>query len=294
MQMVLALVVMIRKRKNKMQGQIIEIVSDLHIVSCDGVKYRCKCRGKFRNKHIIPLVGDFCIFDDKKLIIEEILPRKYCFESPKVSNIDQGIIVTSLNNPDFSINLLDRFLTIMELNKVTTIICITKEDLISCSQLNEINHVLDYYRNIGYLVVSNTEIEKIKGILKNKTSVFTGQTGAGKSTLLNKIDKDLGLLVGDVSEALGRGKHTTRVVSLFEVCGGKVLDTPGFSAVEFSKYSIEDIKNSFIEFKNFSCLYKDCSHTNESVNECSVKKAVLERNILEERYNDYLKFIERR
>ena len=182
----------------------------------------------------------------------------------------------------------------MELNKVTPIICITKEDLISCSQLNEINHVLDYYRNIGYLVVSNTEIEKIKGILKNKTSVFTGQTGAGKSTLLNKIDKDLSLLVGDVSEALGRGKHTTRVVSLFEVCGGKVLDTPGFSAVEFSKYSVEDIKNSFIEFKNFPCLYKDCSHTNESVNECSVKKAVLERNILEERYNDYLKFIERR
>lgn len=275
-----------------MQGQIVEIISDLHIVSKDKKRYNCKCRGVFRKKNITPLVGDYCLFDEEKKVIEEILPRKNSFERPKVSNIDQGIIITSLKNPDFSINLLDRFITIMELNKVKPIICVTKEDLIEKEKLAEIRKILDYYQKIGYQVVSNQELAKIKNMLKDHTSVFTGQTGAGKSTLLNKIDQKLSLKVGEVSESLGRGKHTTRVVSLFEVCEGKVLDTPGFSAIDFTKYDQEKIKESFIEFLEYPCPYKDCSHTKES--ECNVKKAVLNNDILNERYQDYLKFIERR
>lgn len=271
------------------EGQIIEIISDLHIVSFDKKRYKCKCRGIFRKEHILPLVGDYCLFDKEKLIIEKILPRKNELDRPKVSNIDQGIIVTSLVNPDFSINLLDRFLIVMEVNKIKPIICITKVDLINEDKYREISKILDYYRDLGYLVLTNNQLEDVKKLLEGKTTVFTGQTGAGKSTLLNKIDKDLGLKVGEVSEALGRGRHTTRVVSLYEVCGGKVLDTPGFSAIDFSNYSKEEIKNAFIEFDSYNCYYRDCSHTNES--ECLVKKAVFEGSILEDRYNDYLKFI---
>lgn len=274
-----------------MQGQIIEIISDTHIVSSYGKKYYCKCRGVFRKKGILPFVGDFCIFDENQKIIEHILPRKNELIRPKVSNIDQGIIVTSLKNPDFSINLLDRFLTIMEIHQVRPIICITKKDLLSSSELQTVQEILSYYEEIGYLIVYNTEVEKIKELLENKTTVFTGQTGAGKSTLLNQIDSQLALQVGEVSDALGRGKHTTRVVSLYEVCGGKVLDTPGFSAVDFHEYSLEQIENSFVEFSRYPCVYKDCSHTREG--ECSVKRAVEEGKVLKERYEDYLKFIRR-
>ena len=273
------------------EEQIIEIISDLHIVSAKNQKYPCKCRGIFRKQHILPLVGDYCLFTPEKRVIEKILPRKNELVRPKVSNIDQGIIVTSLSNPDFSINLLDRLLIIMEINQIKPIICLTKTDLISEEEYQKVQKIISYYENLGYLVLKNTQIERIKSLLKEKTTVFTGQTGAGKSTLLNKIDQNLDLKVGEVSEALGRGRHTTRVVSLYEVCSGKVLDTPGFSAIDFLSYKEEIIRKAFIEFSSHPCPYKDCSHTNE--HECSVKKAVSEGKILKERYENYLKFIKR-
>ena len=142
---------------------------------------------------------------------------------------------------------------------------------------------------MGYEVVYNTELDKIKRLLENKTSVFTGQTGAGKSTLLNQLNPGWNLETGEVSLALGRGRHTTRVVELFEFVGGKVMDTPGFSSLELSSYTKEDIKNAFLEFSQYPCPFKDCSHTNEM--ECAVKKAVLNHQILESRYLNYLSFI---
>ncbi|MCI8548242.1 MAG: ribosome small subunit-dependent GTPase A [Bacilli bacterium] len=274
-----------------MKGQIIKIDRSGYYVSSDYSIYVCKSRGVFRNKNIVPIVGDFCLFSKEKLVIEEILPRMNSFTRPKVSNITQAFVVTSLKSPDFSTRLLDQFLILLYIKKVTPIICITKKDLINETEFCSIKKVLDYYEKLGYLVIFNTEIEKIKELLINEVTVFTGQTGAGKSSLLNKIDSHLGLVVGEVSEALGRGKHTTREVSLYEICSGKVLDTPGFSLIEFQDLSIEDIKGAFFEFENFPCVYKDCSHTKEV--ECCVKKAVLEGKILKERYDDYLKFIGR-
>ncbi len=274
-----------------MKGQIVKIVSDLHYVNCDNETFPCKCRGIFRNKNITPVVGDFCEFSKEKLVIEKILPRLNIFNRPKVANITQAIIVTSLKNPDFSINLLDRFLTILHINNVKPVICITKEDLVEKTKLEKIRNILSYYEQLGYTVTSNTNIDKIKELLKNETTVFTGQTGAGKSTLINKIDENLSLEVGEISLSLGRGKHTTRTVSLYEIASGKVLDTPGFSLIDFNNLDKEQIKNSFIEFKKFPCIYKDCSHTNEI--ECRVKKAVKDNEILKERYEDYLKFIGR-
>lgn len=270
-----------------MQGQIVKIVSDLHYVKSDDKVWPCKCRGIFRKEHIIPVVGDYVFFSCEKLVIEKILPRKNLFQRPKVSNIDQAFIVTSLKEPDFSLNLLDKFISLMEINKVTPIICITKEDLVD--DKSYFDEALEYYKNIGYIVVSNTDIFQIKKLLKGKMSVFTGQTGAGKSTLLNKLNEEWQLETGEISMALGRGRHTTRVVEAFSFLGGLVIDTPGFSALELSNYSKEQIRDSFREFKDYPCEFKDCLHTKEK--ECSVKKAVLENKIRESRYLDYLAFI---
>ena len=146
-----------------------------------------------------------------------------------------------------------------------------------------------YYQSIGYVVVYNTELEKIKNLLKEKVTVFAGQTGAGKSTLLNRLNPNWNLEVGEVSLALGRGRHTTRVVELFPFLGGKVMDTPGFSALEFPTYTKEQIRDAFIEFHNYTCPFRDCSHTKES--ECVVKKEVFANNILKSRYLNYLYFI---
>ena len=273
-----------------MKGQIVKISSDLHFVNFENEIFPCKCRGIFRKEHIIPVVGDYVLFSKEKKLIEEILPRKNTFQRPKVSNIDRAFLITSLKLPDFSLNLLDKFLVLMEINKVEPIICITKSDLVLEDELNKINEVLNYYRNIGYTVVYNTEIDKIKELLENKTSVFTGQTGAGKSTLLNKLNPNWNLETGEISVALGRGKHTTRVVELFDFCNGKVMDTPGFSSLEFNRYTKEQIRDAFIEFLEYPCPFKDCNHTKEE--ECCVKKEVLNKNILESRYENYLSFIE--
>lgn len=270
-----------------MKGQIVKISSDLHFVSYEGEVYPCKCRGLFRKEHIIPVVGDYVLFNKDKKLIEEVVSRKNIFARPKVSNIDQAFLITSLKLPDFSLNLLDKFIVLMEINHVKPIICITKSDLIDDTSLYD--EIFNYYRKIGYKVIYNYEIDKIKDLLKDKTSVFTGQTGAGKSTLLNRLNPLWNLETGDVSLALGRGKHTTRVVELFDFLGGKVMDTPGFSSLEFTTYSKEQIRDAFVEFKMYPCLYKDCMHTKEE--ECVVKKEVLANNILESRYNNYLSFI---
>ncbi len=272
-----------------MQGQIIKINSDLHFVSYENQVYPCKCRGIFRKEHIVPVVGDYVLFNKEKKLIEKVLSRKNLFQRPKVSNIDRAFLITSLKLPDFSLNLLDKFIVLMEINKVEPIICITKKDLLTDDEFLKIKYYLDYYEKIGYKVIYNTELDKIKDLLNGVTSVFTGQTGAGKSTLLNKLNPNWNLEIGEVSKALGRGKHTTRVVELFEFFGGKVMDTPGFSSLEFKNYSKEQIKNAFIEFSNTPCIYKDCNHTNEE--ECLVKREVSENNIIESRYENYLNFI---
>lgn len=272
-----------------MQGQIIKIISDLHIVACEGCTYPCKCRGIFRKEHITPLVGDYVLFSKEKNLIEKVLPRKNEFQRPKVSNIDQAFLITSLVHPDFSLNLLDKLIILMEINQVEPIICITKEDITDENEKTRIYEILQYYKNIGYKVVSNQDLETIEKLLHDKTSVFTGQTGAGKSTLLNKLNPGWNLETGEVSLALGRGKHTTRVVELFELFDGKVMDTPGFSALDFKGISKDSIRDAFIEFSDFPCPFRDCNHTKEA--ECEVKRAVSANNIMKSRYENYLNFI---
>lgn len=274
-----------------MEGQIVKILSNLYFVESNQKIYECHSRGKFRNQNITPIVGDFVVFDEKQNYILDILPRKNELVRPLVANVDQGLIVTSLTEPAFSDNLLDKLLVVMHVHDIEPIICITKQDLLKKSDRKELCKILKAYEKAGYKVLKNTDTFRLKRIFKNKTTVFTGQTGAGKSSLLNRLDKNLNLQTGEISKALGRGKHTTRHVELMNMYKGKVVDTPGFSSIDLSSITKAKIKSSFIEFQKFSCPYKDCNHLNEK--ECAVKKAVEEGKILKSRYENYRKFMEK-
>ncbi len=271
-------------------GQIIKNISDTYDVLVNDEIISCKCRGKFRIEKQIPLVGDFVFIDKDKKLIVEIEKRKNTIIRPSVANITQGVVVTSFKNPDFNLNLLDKLLVELEINDIKPIICLTKKDLISNDEYLKYKKILDYYESIGYKVLYNTDLSLIKKVLKNNITVFMGQTGAGKSTLLNRLFQDLNLKTGEVSLALGRGKHTTRHVEIIIKDDIKVLDTPGFSALSFLDYNEVDVRSAFVEFKNYPCPFKDCMHIKEE--ECNVKKACDEGKILESRYLNYKSFIE--
>lgn len=272
-----------------MEGLIIKNISDLYVVKYNDKIYNCKAKGLFRKEGITPTVGDKVMFDKEKMVITDILTRKNILVRPPISNVDQAIIVMSVVNPTFSTNLVDKFINIIEYNSIKPILCLTKLDLLE--DKTSIIKYIDYYKSIGYEVILNTEIDKIKDILRNKITVITGQSGVGKSTLLNKLDENLSLKTNEISYALGRGKHTTRHVELINLFGGYVADTPGFSSLTFIGMNKEDIRDNMIEFNNYKdkCRYKDCMHLKED--ECEIKRMVEEGTILKSRYENYEKFV---
>ncbi|MBQ3021125.1 MAG: ribosome small subunit-dependent GTPase A [Bacilli bacterium] len=272
-----------------MEGKITRIVSNLYRVNSNDKDFECRARGKFRHDKLTPLVGDIVEFDPINCYILDIKPRINSLERPTIANIDSALIVTSVKKPDLSLNLLDKELVLCISNNIEPIIVFTKIDLLSKSELNKIKSIMKYYTKIGIKVTTNRSLYKLKRLIKNKTLVLTGQTGAGKSSLLNKLDKNLNLETNEISEALGRGKHTTRHVELFNYKSSFIADTPGFSSLDLTNLSKDDIKSTFKEFNKVSCPYKDCSHTNES--ECNVKKLVKNKKIMKSRYENYIKFI---
>lgn len=272
-----------------MQGKIVKIISNLYTIKVEDSFIECRARGKFRKEAITPLVGDNCIVDIENKYILQILPRKNELSRPQISNVDIALIVTSVKKPDLSLHLLDKMISIVSINKIEPTLCFTKLDLLNKQEKKEIKKIIKYYKKIGYQVITNQEYKKLNKILKNKMVVVTGQTGAGKSTLLNKMDKTLNLKTDEISESLGRGKHTTRHVELFTFRNFYIADTPGFSSLDFDNIKKEDIKNSFIEFKKYSCPFKDCMHDKEK--KCEIKKVVEEEKILLSRYQNYLDFI---
>ena len=274
-----------------MEGQIIKIISNIYSVKINNQVYECQARGRFRNEKITPVVGDKCIIDCKNCYILKILPRKNMLDRPLISNVDAALIVTSVKKPDLSLNLLDKMISIVAIKNIEPIICFTKIDLLNRQEKKGIKQLIKYYNSIGIKTITNENINKLTRLLKKKIVVFTGQTGAGKSSLLNRLDKNLNLKTGEISHALGRGKHTTRHVELFKIKKFYVADTPGFSSLEFYDTNAEEIKNSFIEFRNNKCKFKDCNHIHEK--ECEIKKKVDQGNILKSRYENYLKFIEK-
>ena len=274
-----------------MTGIIVKNISNDYTVNCDGTYYICKPRGKFRINSQTPLVGDIVTIDKENNYILEIKKRKNELIRPSVSNIDIAVIVTSVKEPNFDSNLLDKQLTIISYNNIIPVIYFTKLDLLTKEEQTEINKIIDYYQQIGYLVSTNT-VDLLK-LIKNKIVVLTGQSGAGKSTLLNTIDPTLELKTDEISLALGRGKHTTRHTELFSTHNTFIVDTPGFSKIDFHNMTNIDIRDNMKEmFDNLHfCKYSDCMHIKEDG--CYVKELVERKEILESRYNNYKNFINR-
>ncbi len=269
-----------------MQGKIIKVISDKFTVLADK-EYICTARGKFRNLKITPLVGDEVIFDETKKIILQINKRRNCLIRPPIANVDQALIVVSVKEPNLDLYLLDKLLCIIEFNNIKPIICFTKLDLLS--DISKIKFIENYYRKIGYQVFENHD-KSLTNIFKNKVTVIAGQSGSGKSTLLNILDNNLSLQTNSISKALGRGKHTTRHISLLPLLSGWCADTPGFSSLSLKEMSKSEIRDNFIEFNLYrdKCAYKDCMHDKE--NDCEIKRRI-SNDILITRYENYLKFL---
>lgn len=257
--------------------------------------YKCRARGKFRKDEVSPLVGDkvkFDITENEEGYIMEVLPRKNELYRPKVANVDYGLIVTSVAEPKLSPYLLDKLIVLLELNDIEPVLLFTKIDL--ADDFN--SKFLDYYKSLGYEVYTSNNIDtidlKIKEQLKDNTTILVGQTGVGKSTFINNLDSSLELKTGEISKALGRGRHTTRHVEIFYIDDIRIIDSPGFSSMEFlSDVTEGDIARCFREFNELSyeCKYATCIHINEP--KCNVKDQ-LDNEYIVQRYDNYIKMIE--
>ncbi|MBU1020678.1 MAG: ribosome small subunit-dependent GTPase A [Firmicutes bacterium] len=277
------------------EGLITKLTGGLYtVVDENKVFHELKARGKFRHTNESPKVGDHVLYDDD--FIMEILERKNNLTRPALSNIDQVLLINSCKAPDFSFNLLDRFLLLIEHESITPIILITKTDLMTSTELDKLKEQMKYYEKyykVMYISTkTNEDTQEIKNLFKDKISVFSGQTGAGKSSLLNLLDITLDLETNEISKALGRGKHTTRHSQLHDLFGGFVADTPGFSKLEFYDIKEEDVPDCFVDFFELSknCKYRGCTHLNEP--KCAVKTALENKEILESRYINYKLILE--
>lgn len=273
-----------------MQGRIIKSLAGFYYVESDGVVYQTRARGNFRKKGQTPYVGDFVDFsaeDHSEGYILAIHDRKNSLVRPPIVNIDQAVVIMSAKEPDFNANLLDRFLVLLEHKAIEPIVYISKMDLLTNS--DEIAAIQKQYQEIGYQFC--TSLDELLPLLTDKVTVFMGQTGVGKSTLLNKIAPDLKLETGEISDSLGRGRHTTRAVSFYNVNGGKIADTPGFSSLDYEITNAEDLNKAFPELRRLSrlCKFRSCTHTHEP--SCAVKDAVESGELWQSRYDNYLQFL---
>ena len=277
------------------KGLITKLTGGLYTVRDEfNNSHELKARGKFRHTKESPKVGDRVMFDEE--FIKELLPRDNNLSRPALANIDQAIIINSCKEPDFSFNLLDRFLLLIEHENITPIIVLTKTDLMPKDELIKLKRNMEYYKPFYKIIYTSTVTsegaEDFKNLFKDKVSMFAGQTGAGKSSLLNVLDDSLNLKTGEISKALGRGKHTTRHSELHDLFGGLVADTPGFSKLEFYDIKEEEVPDCFIDFFELSseCKFRGCTHINEP--KCKVKSEVEKGNILQSRYYNYKLILE--
>lgn len=280
----------IKKKEIHLQGRIIKSLAGFYYVESDGVVYQTRARGNFRKKGQTPYVGDFVDFsaeDHSEGYILAIHDRKNSLVRPPIVNIDQAVVIMSAKEPDFNANLLDRFLVLLEHKAIEPIVYISKMDLLTSP--DEIAAIQKRYQEIGYQFC--TSLDELLPLLTDKVTVFMGQTGVGKSTLLNKIAPDLKLETGEISDSLGRGRHTTRAVSFYNVNGGKIADTPGFSSLDYEITNAEDLNKAFPELRRLSrlCKFRSCTHTHEP--SCAVKDAVESGELWQSRYDNYLQFL---
>lgn len=275
-------------------GRIIKGIGGFYYVETKEQLYSCKARGVFRKKGITPLAGDLVeirLGEDGTGYVEEILPRKNFLTRPPVANIDQLIVVTSVCDPSPNTLLIDESIAAAEDKEIEPVVVVSKTDLESGEWLRDI------YEKAGipfFAVSSVTDegIEAVKSLLKGKVTAFTGNSGVGKSSLLNRIDPRLALETGEISQKLGRGRHTTRKVELLKLGDDTyVADTPGFSSISLEQCDLvrkENLQFCFREFEPYrnQCKFPSCSHTCEKG--CAVLQAVQEGEIHLSRHTSYV------
>ena len=282
-----------------MTGRIQRALSGFYYVKTeDGALLTCKARGRFRREGISPLVGDEAVCSvsgSGEGCIDELLPRRNYFERPSVANIDQMVIVCSQAIPKTDPHLVDRMTAIAALKHCEVLICINKCDLAPADLLRQ------YYEDAGFRTVcvsaeTGDGMERLRAELQGKLSVVTGNSGVGKSSILNALDPEISIKTGEVSQALGRGRHTTRHVELYELaCGAEIIDTPGFSSFDAEGLDLElkrNLPECFLDFLPYldSCRFAGCSHTKEKG--CAVRQAVAEGRIVRGRHESYCRLYE--
>ena len=280
-----------------MKGKIVKGIAGfyyVHVVE-SGV-YECKAKGIFRKEKIKPLVGDNVEIDvinesEKTGNITEILPRKNELIRPAVANIDQALIVFAVTSPKPHLNLLDRFLIMMESKSIPVTLCFNKKDL---ADEKEWEMLKEIYEACGYPVIFTSaakeeNIDQVRKILEGKTTALAGPSGVGKSSLINLLDPNANMETGEISRKIERGRHTTRHSELFSIGGETyIMDTPGFGSLYVNDFEKEDLKDYFREFRPYegSCRFQGCSHIHEPG--CEVKEALSEGFIPKSRYEYYL------
>ncbi len=282
---------------NELNGLILKGIGGFYYVECAGQVYECKARGVLRRDDIRPVAGDavrISISGDKGTI-DEILPRKNDMIRPPVANIDTMFFVVSTTEPSPNMTVLDKLLAIAQYKGIEQAIIITKVDIKQFAQWYE-----DYVKaGFDVYVVDYADPNSIAPIRKRCAkglNVFCGNSGVGKSTLINAISPGLDLKTGDISQKLGRGRHTTRSVELYPMFGGGyIADSPGFSSLETSRLDIiykDELQHCFREFATYidKCRYSDCSHTSEPG--CAVLQAVLDGQIPASRHESYVRMYE--
>lgn len=268
-------------------------IGGFYYVRCDDKEYECKARGSFRKSGNSPCVGDKVVIavpDEGFSAIEEILPRKNKLKRPALANIDTLVIVCSTVDPAPNFAVIDKMTAAAVNNNMTPVIVVSKNDLQNGDEVAKI------YRNSEIAVFQcspddTEEAKKLRDFLKGKVTAFTGNSGVGKSTLLNMLFPDLELQTGQISQKLGRGRHTTRVVELFELDGCFVADTPGFSTVDLQRYEMIDktqLQYCFPEFEKYlgECQFTSCSHTCEKG--CRILQALNDGEIEQSRHRSYV------
>ncbi len=279
-----------------MTGKIIKGIAGFYYVHVPnkGV-YECKARGLLRKQNIKPLIGDNVTIDILqnqafKGNIIDILNRKNQLIRPTVANIEQVMIVFSVSSPKPNLNLLDRFIILIEKENIPISICFNKIDTLPFEEIEKMKMV---YENIGYEVyLTSTEngagLKELSAALAGKTTVFAGPSGVGKSSILNTMQDEVTMETGEISQKSQRGKHTTRHAQL--ICYDEtsyVVDTPGFSSLYIEDITESDLKKFFVEFSEYSneCRFSSCNHINEP--DCAVKRAIDNNNIAQSRYDNY-------
>lgn len=284
-----------------MQGKIVKGIAGFYYVNvAESGLYECKAKGIFRKEKKKPLVGDDVIIevlDEEKKVgnLVEILPRKNELIRPAVANVDQAMVIFAAQEPKPNFSLLDRFLISMEKQGIPTKICINKKDLVSVEELAQ---VIGEYEICGYEVLTTSAeleegVEQMRLFLKGKTTVVAGPSGVGKSSLTNLVQQDVEMETGEISQKLGRGKHTTRHSQLIEIESDTyIMDTPGFSSLYVADMEKEELKDYFIEFAPYEgkCRFQGCSHTHEPG--CAVKAALEHGELSRIRYANYVEFYE--